>query len=73
MSAPQQDTRTIVTATPMTDATKLFAEVNTKYVQAWVAGAEGALKAAFELQNASLTAMSAFVDAALAGQRSALR
>src|ERR1700720_1788351 len=38
-------------------------EVNAKYVQAWVAGVEGALKASFELQNASFTAISAFSDA----------
>jgi hypothetical protein len=97
MPATATDTRNTSTATPMSDATKLFAEssrrtvdgskavveaargllddateVNTRYFQAWVAGAEGALKASFELQNASFTAMSAFVDAAFAGQRSAL-
>ena len=73
---PATDTRTTSATTPITDATQLFAEateVNTRYFQAWVAGAEGALKTSFELQTASFTAMSAFVDAAFAGQRNALQ
>lgn len=49
------------------------AEVNAQSFQVWVAGAEGALKASFELQNASFAAMSAFVDAAVAGQHGALQ
>ena len=65
-------------AGPRVEATRGFlddaTEVNTKYFQAWVAGAEGALKASFEFQTAALySGQQAVLDAFKAQMRATAR
>jgi hypothetical protein len=48
-------------------------EVNKKLFEAWLATAEGSLKASFELYNAALTAALPLLDATSSGTRAVLQ
>jgi hypothetical protein len=54
-------------------ATEDATDISRKLFDAWVAGAEAALQASFELQNASLNASMSLLEATAATERTALQ